>query len=156
MDPIVTQTVSKETKWYQPMQHGAFFCTLGEKAKNYETLKLRNSNTLATCCEELTHLKRSWCLERLKAGEGDNRGWDGWMASLTLWTGVWVSSGSWWWTEKPGVLQSMGSQRDMTEQLNWTERAKQDSAPETPAEHVSVVRVANSHSMFTDSELTKG
>ena len=49
--------------------------------------------------------------ERLKArGEEDNRGWDGWMASLTRWTWVWVSSGRWWWTGKPGMLQSMGSQ----------------------------------------------
>ena len=70
------------------------------------------SNTLATWCEELTHLKRPWCWERLKVGgEGDNRGWDGWMASLTQWTWVWVNSGSWWSTGKPGVLQSMGSQR---------------------------------------------
>ena len=70
--------------------------------------------------EELTHLKRPWCWERLKAGgEGDDRGWDGWMASLTWWTWVWASSGSWWWTGKNGVLQSMES--DMTEWLNWTE-----------------------------------
>ena len=55
---------------------------------------------------------RPWCWERLKAeGEGDDRGWDGWMASLTRWTWVWASSGRWWWTGKPGVLQSMGSQR---------------------------------------------
>ena len=52
-----------------------------------------NSNTLATWCKELTHWKRPWCWERLKAGgEGDNRGWDGWMASPTWWTWVWVSS----------------------------------------------------------------
>ena len=71
-----------------------------------------NSNTLATWCKELTHLKRPWCWERLKAGgEGDNRGWDGSMASLTQWTWVWVSSGSWWWMGRPGMLQSMGSQR---------------------------------------------
>ena len=70
-----------------------------------------NSNTLATWCEELTHWKRLWCWEGLKAGEGDNRGWDGWMASLTQWTWVWVSSGSWWWTGEPGMLQSMASQR---------------------------------------------
>ena len=71
-----------------------------------------NSNTLATGREELTHWKRPWCWERLKVGgEGDNRGWDGWMASLTQRTWVWVSSGCWWWTGKPGVLQSMGSQR---------------------------------------------
>ena len=71
-----------------------------------------NSNTLATRCEELTHLKRPWCWERLKVGgEADDRGWDGWMASLTQWTWVWASSRSWWWTGKPGVLQSIGSQR---------------------------------------------
>ena len=56
-------------------------------------------------CEELTSWKRPWCWERLKAGvEGDNRGWDGWVASPTQWTWVWASSGSWWWTGKPGVL----------------------------------------------------
>ena len=71
-----------------------------------------NSNTLATWCEELTHLKRPWCWERLKVGgEGDDRGWDGWMASLTRWTWVWVGSGSWWWTGSPGVLRFMGWQR---------------------------------------------
>ena len=84
-----------------------------------------NSNTLATWCKELTHWKRTRCWERLKAGgEGDDRGWDGWMASLTQWTWVWVNSRSWWWAGKPGVLQSMGSQRvrhDTTEQLSWTE-----------------------------------
>ena len=57
-------------------------------------------------------LERPWCWERLRAGgEGDNRGWDGWMASLTQWTWVWVSSRSWWWTGRAGVLQSMGLQR---------------------------------------------
>ena len=56
--------------------------------------------------------ERPWCWERLKAGgEGDNRRWDGWMASLTQWTWVWVNSRSWWWTERRGILQSMGSQR---------------------------------------------
>ena len=66
---------------------------------------------LATSCEELTHWKRLWCWEGLGAGgEADDRGWDGWMASLTWWTWVWVSSRSWWWTGKPGMLQSMGSQ----------------------------------------------
>ena len=64
-----------------------------------------NFSTLATWCEELTHLKRPRCWERLKAGgEGDDRGWDGWMASPTQWTWVWVNSGSWWWTGRPGVL----------------------------------------------------
>ena len=71
-----------------------------------------SSNTLSTWCKELTHWKRPWCWERLRAGgEGDDRGWDGWMASPTQWTWVWISSRSWWWTGKPGVLQSMGSQR---------------------------------------------
>ena len=69
-------------------------------------------NTLATWCKELTHWKRPWCWERLKAGgEGNNRGWDGWMASPTQWTWVWASFGSWWWTGKPGMRQSMGLQR---------------------------------------------
>ena len=89
-----------------------------------------NFNTLATWCKELTHWKSPWCWESLKAGrEGDDRGWDGWMASPTQWTWVWVSFGSWWWTEKPGVLQFMGSQRagpDWGTELNelkvpWTE-----------------------------------
>ena len=71
-----------------------------------------NSNTLATRCEELTHLKRPWCWERLRAGgEGGDRGWDGWMESLTQWTWVWVNSRSWWWTDRPGVLPFMGLQR---------------------------------------------
>ena len=83
-----------------------------------------SSYTLATWCKELTHLKRPWCWERLKVGEGDNRGWNGWMASSTQWTWVWVNSGSWWWTGRPGVLQSMGLQRvrhDWATELNWTD-----------------------------------
>ena len=81
------------------------------------------SSTLATSWEELTHWKRLWFQEGLGAGEGDDRGWDGWMASPTQWTWVWVGSGSWWWTVKPHVLQSMGSQRvrhDWVTELNWT------------------------------------
>ena len=70
----------------------------------------------------MTHWKRPWCWERLKVGgEGDDRGWDGWMASPTRWTWVWVSSGSQWWTGKPGMLQFMGSQRvghDWAAELN--------------------------------------
>ena len=64
----------------------------------------------------------------LHAGrERDDRGWDGWMASLTQWTWAWASSGSWWWTGKPGVLQSMGLQRirhDWVTELNWWESAR--------------------------------
>ena len=74
--------------------------------------------------EELTPGKRPWCWERLRAGgEGDDRGWDGQMASSTRWTWVWASSGSWWCTGKPGMLQSMESQRvrhDWVTELNWT------------------------------------
>ena len=73
--------------------------------------------------KKLTHLKRLWCWERLKAGgDGDNRGWDGWMASLTQWTGVWINSGRWWWTGMSSVLWSTWSQRfrhDWVTELNW-------------------------------------
>ena len=70
-------------------------------------------------------LERLWCWEGLGArGEGDDRGWDGWMASLTRWTWVWVNSGSWWWTGRPGMLWFMGSQRvghDWATDLIWIE-----------------------------------
>ena len=81
--------------------------------------------TLATSCEELTHWKRLWCWEGLGAGgEGDDRGWDDWMASLTRWTWVWVNSGRWWWTGRPGVLWFMGLQRvghDWATDLIWSD-----------------------------------
>ena len=81
------------------------------------------AETLATSCEELTHWKRPWCWEGLRArGEGVDRGWDGWMASLTRWTWVWVNSGSWWWTGRLGMLRFMGSQRvghDWATDLIW-------------------------------------
>ena len=81
-------------------------------------------NTLATWCEELTHLKRPWCWEILKAGgEGDYRRWDGWMASPTQWTWVWVNSRNWWRTRRPSMPYSMGLQRvkhDWVTELNWT------------------------------------
>ena len=100
-----------------------------------------SSNTLVTWYEELTHWKSPWCWERLKAGgEVGGRGWDGWMASPTQWTWAWPNSGRWWRTGKPGVLQSMGSQRvghdweteqltnrkhnerkDSNDNCNWTE-----------------------------------
>ena len=84
-----------------------------------------NSNTLATSFDELIHWKRLWCWEGLGTeGEGDDRGWDGWMASLPRWTWVWVNSRSWWWTGRPGVLQFMRSQKvrhDWVTELNWTE-----------------------------------
>ena len=69
--------------------------------------------------------ERPWLWERLKAGgEGNDGGWDGWMASLTLWTWVWVNSGSWWWAGRPGMVRSMGSQRvrdNWATELNWTD-----------------------------------
>ena len=82
-----------------------------------------NSNTLATWCKEVvTDLKRPWCWERLRAEEGDDRGWDGWMASLTRRTWVWVNAESWWWTGRPGGLWFTGSQRvghNWVPELNW-------------------------------------
>ena len=84
-----------------------------------------NSNTLVTWCEKLTQWKRPWYWQRLKPGrEGDARRWDGWMASPPQWTWVWVNFRSWWWTGKPGMLQSMGSQSvrcNWVTELNWTE-----------------------------------
>ena len=74
--------------------------------------------------EELIHWKIFWCWEGLGAREGDNREWDGWMASPTRWMWVWVNSRSWWWTGRPGMLQFMGLQRvrhDWATELSWTE-----------------------------------
>ena len=88
------------------------------------------TGTLGIWCWELTHLKRPRCWERLRAGgEGDYRGWDGWTASLTQWTWVWVDSGSWWWAGKPGMLWFMGLQRvghDWATELKWTELRTQN------------------------------
>ena len=90
------------------------------------------SNTLATWCEEMIHWKRPWGWERLMAGgEGDDRGWDGWMASPTQWTWVWESSGRWWRTGMPGMLQSTGSERvrhdGVTEQQQYLRASVRDS-----------------------------
>ena len=78
---------------------------------------------LAIWWEELTHLKRPWCWEELEAGgEGDGRGWDGWIASPTWWTWVWASTGSWWWTGELGVCCPWCCmESDTTEWLYWTE-----------------------------------
>ena len=94
---------------------------------------------------KLTHWKRLWCWEGLGAGgEGDDRGWDGWMASLTRWTRVWVNSGSWWWAGRLGVLQFMGSQRvghDWVTELNWTE-----SHTKTPSQtHSGMFNLMSGH-----------
>ena len=97
--------------------------TQSEQGKTLTLCWSWSSNTLATWHEELTHWKRPWCLEISKlGGEGDDRGWDGCMASLMWWTWVWVNSGSWWWTGKPGMLQSVGSEKvrqDWEPELNW-------------------------------------
>ena len=73
-----------------------------------------SSNTLATWCEEPTHWERSWYWERVKAGEGNNRGWNGWMASPTQWTWVWVNSRRQWSTGKPGICSPWGGK-----ELDW-------------------------------------
>ena len=79
-------------------------------------------------------LEKTLMQGRLRArGKGDDRGQDGWMASLIQWTRVWVNSGSWWWTGRPGVLQSMGSQRvghNWETELNWTEKLTKKSESE--------------------------
>ena len=81
-------------------------------------------------------LESPWCWERLQAGgEGNDIGWDGWMASPKWWTLVWASSGCWWWTGKPGVLQSMWSQRvghEWVTELNWTELIDARTIPMAP------------------------
>ena len=91
---------------------------------SFKTLMLKlKLITLASWCKELTHWKRPRSWERLDVGEGDDTGWDGWMASLTQWTWAWVGSRSWWWTGKPSMQQSMGHRvrHDWTTELNWTE-----------------------------------
>ena len=83
-----------------------------------------SSNTLATWCEELTHQQKPWCWERLKTGgKGNNRGWDGWIASPSQRMWVWANFRNWWWTGKAGVLESIGPQRvghDWATELNWS------------------------------------
>ena len=83
-------------------------------------LKLQYSGHLMRRADSF---EKTWCWERLRARrEGDDRGWDSWMASPTQWTWVWVDSGSWWWTGRPGMLWSMGSQRvgyNWATELNW-------------------------------------
>ena len=84
---------------------------------------LSRGNTLATSCKELTHWKIPWCWEGLGAGEGDDRGWDGWMASLTQWTWVWVNSRSWYGQGGLACCDSWGCRvrYDRVTELNWTE-----------------------------------
>ena len=104
-------------------------CGAGEDSWDPLDIKLvnlkGNQPWIFTWREEPTHWKTSWCWQRLKAGgEGDDRGWDCWTASLTWWTWVWVNSGSWWSTGRPGMLQVMGLERvrhNWVTELNSTE-----------------------------------
>ena len=96
---------------------------------------------LATGCKELTHWKSPWWWERLKAEEGEDRGWDGLMASLTRWTWVWACFRSWWWTGKPGMVQSMGSTESQVWLTDWPELNW---------------RPRNRHSYCYRSEMTQG
>jgi len=121
--------------WAQ--KNGCFFnCGVGELLGVPGTARRSNQSILKEISPECSleglllklklqyfgHLMRCW--ERLKAGgKGDDRGWDGWMASPTRWTWFWADSGSWWWTGRPGVLWFMGLQRvghDWATALNWT------------------------------------
>ena len=107
---VLEKTVESPLDWkeIQPVhpKENESWIFIGRTGAKAETL-----NPMVTWCKELTYLKRLWCWERLKAGgEGDDRGSDGLMASETQWTWVWINSGSWWWTGRPGTLQSMGSQ----------------------------------------------
>ena len=80
-------------------------------------------------------------------GEGDDRGWGIWMASLTRWTWVWENSGSWWWTGRPGMLQFMGLQRvrhDWATELNWTELI-------APNNHFMLINSGSMHLTFLDT-----
>ena len=124
--PVMLGRSPGEGKGY-PFQYSGLENSMAVKSmgsQSWTRLSGFNSNTLATSCEELTHWKRPWCWEGLQAGgEGDDRGWDGWMASPAPCTWVWVNSGSWWRTGRPGVLRFMGSQRvgnNWVTELNWS------------------------------------
>ena len=122
----LTRAASSATLWKMRNQR-TNTTIVGLRLISFTTI--RAPYTLATWCKELTHLKRPWCWERLRTGgEGDDRGWDGQMASSTPCTWVWVDSGSWWWAGRPGTLRFMGSQRvrhDWATELNWCTMACQ-------------------------------
>ena len=113
---VVSNYGAEEGSWESGGQQG----DQTSQSKRKSTLNIHwkdwcwswSSNTLATWCEEQTHWKRAWCWERLRAGEGDDGGWNGWIASLTQWTWVWTNSGREWRTGRPGVpVESVESQR---------------------------------------------
>ena len=106
----------------------AFICNLSHRNKNvYFATDFSNFPLTSVVPMAVALLYRClwipWCWEGLGAGrEGDDGGWDGCMASPTRWTWVWVNSGSWWWTVKPGMLWFVGLQRvrhDSATELNW-------------------------------------
>ena len=112
--------------------------TMEKKAIIYSTLLSNrlSPKTSATWHKKLTHWKRLWCWERLKAGgEESNGGWDGWMASPTQWTWVWALSRRWWRTGKPRMLQSMQSERvarDWATENSNKVQARQSGRDRTP------------------------
>ena len=111
------QKIVVKTKWDDALQAPNIGCP--EYSLKVLMLKLK-LQYFGHLMQRMDSLEKTLMLGKLKAGgEGNERGWDDWMASQTLWTRVWVSSGSWWWTGKPGVLQSMGSQ-SRTRLSNWT------------------------------------
>ena len=123
---MLWSVVLEKDSWESPgLQGDQTSQSLRKSTLNIRWKDLRwswSSNTLATWCEELTHWKSPQCWANLKAGEErDDRGWDGWMASPTQCTWVWVNSGSWW--GRPGMLFLLGLQRighDWVTELNWT------------------------------------
>ena len=104
----------------------AFICNLSCRNKNvYFATDFSNFPLTSVVPRAVALLYRClwtpWCWVGLgEGGEGDDRGWDGWMASPTQWTWVWVNSGSWYWTMKPGALRFMGSQK-VRHNSDWTE-----------------------------------
>ena len=119
----------KEIQPIHPKRNQSWMFT-GRIDAKAETLTI-----LATRCKELTHWKRPWWWERLRVGgERDDRGWDGWMASPTQWTWVWVDFGSWWWTGRPGMLWFMVLQRvghDWVTEPNWKANSLQTATEST-------------------------
>ena len=111
-----------DCKEIQPVHPKGPGCSLGGLMLK---LKLQYFGHLMRRVDSLEKSQSPWCWEGLGAGgEGDGRGWDGWVASLTQWAWVWVNSGSWWWTGRPGVLRFTGLQRvrhDWATELNWTD-----------------------------------
>ena len=148
MDTLYTQQLSKLEKTHEILLDCEEIKPVNPKGNQSRVFIGRTdaeakapSNTLATWCEKLTHWKRPWSWARLKAGgEGDDRGWYGWMASLTRWTWVWGSSRSWWWTGRPGVLQSMELQRVRQDWRDWTELRKRWSKVQDEVNMITEIR----------------